>query len=125
VSTIAEWLTSLDMSEYAERFAENGGLRALVTPQPPAATEARPRDAAELRQLTVMFADADKRLARRTLLVPVSKSGKPRAVALNAAAIALRCHVRRGTNTSSPSRSLVGHARPCSTHQTASGVAPV
>jgi uncharacterized protein YjiS (DUF1127 family) len=89
VSTIAEWLASLGMSEYAERFAENridlsalrhltdqdlkdigvflghrrkmlaaiGKLAGVVpaTPGPSAATEPAPQDAAERRQLTVMF----------------------------------------------------------------------
>jgi class 3 adenylate cyclase/tetratricopeptide (TPR) repeat protein len=95
VSTIAEWLTSLGMSEYAERFVENGidisvlpelteqdfeklgvllghrrkMLRAIrggggdsaaiapVNPEQSATTIATPRNAAERRQLTVMFCD--------------------------------------------------------------------
>jgi hypothetical protein len=91
VSTIAEWLTSLGLSEYTDSFVENGidvsvlselteqdfeklgvllghrrkMLRAIrelastaaVTSQPPALMEVRPHDAAERRQLTVMFTD--------------------------------------------------------------------
>jgi class 3 adenylate cyclase/predicted ATPase len=91
VSTIADWLRSLGMSEHADRFAENdidiavlrhltdqdlkeigvslghrrkllaaiGDLSAdiAVTPHPPAVTESKPQDAAERRQLTVMFCD--------------------------------------------------------------------
>ncbi len=89
--TTAEWLASLGVSEYAERFAENGidisalrhvtdqdlkdigvllghrrkmlaaiGELAGSTPAVPhtrAATEPRPQDAAERRQLTVMLCD--------------------------------------------------------------------
>jgi class 3 adenylate cyclase len=91
VSTIAEWLASLGMSEYAERFAENridlsvlrdltdhdlkdlgvmlgdrrkmlraiAGLTRIVptVPGPVATTEPRTQDAAERRQLTVVFCD--------------------------------------------------------------------
>jgi class 3 adenylate cyclase/tetratricopeptide (TPR) repeat protein len=91
VSTVAEWLRSLGMSEYAQRFCENGidisvlnhltdqdlkdigvllghrrkmlaAIRELAgaartTPTSRAATEPRPRDYAERRQLTVMFCD--------------------------------------------------------------------
>jgi class 3 adenylate cyclase len=95
VSTITEWLTSLGMSEYAERFAENGidvsvlpelteldfeklgvllghrrkMLRAIrelggssaatapINPERSATTVPTSRDAAERRQLTVMFCD--------------------------------------------------------------------
>jgi class 3 adenylate cyclase/predicted ATPase len=91
MSTTAEWLASLGMSEYAERFAENrvdisvlrdltdqdlkdlgvvlgdrrkmlraiGELAGVVpaAPGPGTATEPRPQDTAERRQLTVMFAD--------------------------------------------------------------------
>jgi class 3 adenylate cyclase/predicted ATPase len=90
---IAEWLEKLGMSEYAQRFAENGIdfavlpdltdqdlkeigvllghrrklLRAIaelnevekgpLKAAPPAATSATPQDAAERRQVTVMFSD--------------------------------------------------------------------
>jgi class 3 adenylate cyclase/predicted ATPase len=88
---IADWLKQLDMSEYAQRFAENGidvaALRyltdqdlkdigvllghrrimlaaiaeltspAAATPEPAAAPEPKTRDAAERRQVTVMFSD--------------------------------------------------------------------
>jgi len=88
---IAEWLGSLGLSEYAQRFAENdidiavlrhltdqdlkdigvslGHRRKMLaaigdfaadipfTPQPLAVTELKPQDAAERRQLTVMFCD--------------------------------------------------------------------
>jgi class 3 adenylate cyclase len=89
---IAEWLASLGLAEYADRFAENdieidvlseltdrdlaqlgislghrrkilrairdlGEGAAPVTPRPAAPPEPRPRDDAERRQLTVMFAD--------------------------------------------------------------------
>jgi class 3 adenylate cyclase len=91
VSTIADWLRSLGMSEYAQRFAENDidiavlpeltdqhlkdlgvslgrrlkMMRAIreiggdtsVTAQPPVVTGQKPQDAAERRQLTVMFVD--------------------------------------------------------------------
>ncbi len=91
MSTIAEWLISLGMSEYAERFAENdidtsvlrhltdqdlkelgvslGHRRKLLAaiseltgaapaiPKPAAATEPKTQDAAERRQVTVMFSD--------------------------------------------------------------------
>ncbi len=87
---ISDWLRKLGMSEYAERFAENGidvsvlrhltdqdlkdigvllghrrkmlaaiaelGGAVLATPQP-ALTQRKPQDAAERRQLTVMFCD--------------------------------------------------------------------
>ena len=90
---LADWLEKLGMSEYAERFAENGIdlsvlpdltdqdlkdigvllghrrklLRAIAelsgvdkggpTPAPPAAAPIAPQDAAERRQVTVMFSD--------------------------------------------------------------------
>ena len=87
---ITDWLEKLGMSEYAERFAENGidasVLRYLTdqdlekigvllghrrkmlaaiaevvgsvqAPPQPALTESRPKDAAERRQVTVMFSD--------------------------------------------------------------------
>ena len=90
---IAEWLEKLGMSEYVQRFAENGidfGVLPDLTDQdlkdigvllghrrkllraiaelnevekgplkaaPPAATSATPQDAAERRQVTVMFSD--------------------------------------------------------------------
>jgi class 3 adenylate cyclase len=87
---IADWLEKLGMSEYAQRFAENGidvpvlryltdqdlekigvllGHRrkmlaaiaelggAVQTPPQPALTESKPQDAAERRQVTVMFSD--------------------------------------------------------------------
>ena len=90
---IAEWLEKLGMSEYAERFVENGIdfavlpdltdqdlkeigvllghrrklLRAMaelnevekgpLKAAPPAATSATPQDAAERRQVTVLFSD--------------------------------------------------------------------
>src|ERR1700674_2157856 len=88
---IADWLNTLGMSEYAERFAENHidlsvlpdltdqdleklgvllgdrrkmlrAIRELAGDTPvasylPAVAEARPQDAAERRQLTVMFCD--------------------------------------------------------------------
>src|SRR5215470_6803417 len=85
---IADWLETLGMAEYAERFAENGidisVLRHLTDQDlkdigvllghrrkilaaiaelvgtvrtAPAATEPKPQDAAERRQLTVMFCD--------------------------------------------------------------------
>jgi len=91
MSTIAEWLISLGMSEYAERFAENdidtsvlrhltdqdlkelgvslGHRRKLLAaiseltgaapaiPKPAAATEPKTQDAAERRQVTVIFSD--------------------------------------------------------------------
>ena len=87
---ITDWLEKLGMSEYAERFAENGidvsvlryltdqdlekigvllGHRrkmlaaiaelvgAVQAPPQPALTEPKPKDAAERRQVTVMFSD--------------------------------------------------------------------
>jgi class 3 adenylate cyclase len=91
VQQIADWLKQLGMSEYAQRFAENGidvaplryltdqdlkdigvllGHRrimlaaiaeltspAAATPEPAAAPEPEARDAAERRQVTVMFSD--------------------------------------------------------------------
>jgi hypothetical protein len=93
VQEIAGWLDKLGMSEYAQRFAENGIdfgvlpdltdqdlkdigvlvghrrklLRAIAEltgvekgaskPNPPAATAVAPQDAAERRQVTVMFSD--------------------------------------------------------------------
>jgi class 3 adenylate cyclase len=88
---IADWLKQLGMSEYAERFAENGiGVAALphltdqdlkdigvllghrriilaasskaagaapATSEPTAQVEPKPQDAAERRQVTVMFSD--------------------------------------------------------------------
>ena len=93
VQEIADWLDKLGMSEYAQRFAENGIdfgvlpdltdqdlkdigvllghrrklLRAIAEltgvekgaskPDPPAATAVAPQDAAERRQVTVMFSD--------------------------------------------------------------------
>ena len=90
---IADWLEKLGMSEYAQRFAENGidfGVLPDLTDQdlkdigvilghrrkllraiaelneveksplkaaPPAATSATPQDAAERRQVTVLFSD--------------------------------------------------------------------
>ena len=88
---IAHWLEELGMSEYAQRFAENGiGVAALphltdqdlkdigvllghrrvmlaaisklagtapATPEPTALAEHKPQDAAERRQVTVMFSD--------------------------------------------------------------------
>src|ERR1700751_1459662 len=88
---IAEWLKTLGMSEYTQRFADNDidesvlrdlteqhleklgvslghrlkMLRAIselaaapiVAPQPPAASVSNPSDAAERRQLTVVFCD--------------------------------------------------------------------
>jgi hypothetical protein len=87
---ISEWLDKLGLSEYAERFAENGidvsvlryltdqdlekigvllGHRrkmlaaiaelvgAVQTPPRPAVTEPKHQDAAERRQVTVMFSD--------------------------------------------------------------------
>src|SRR5690348_5199894 len=91
VSTIADWLESLGVSEYAQRFAENDidisvlpeltdqhlkdlgvslGHRlkmlrtirelpgtAAATQSPPASPTPEPHDAAERRQLTVMFCD--------------------------------------------------------------------
>jgi class 3 adenylate cyclase len=86
---ISEWLDQLGMSEYAQRFAENGidasvlphltdqdlkdigvllghrrkMLAAIAasgdaaTPPKPAASEPKPQDIAERRQVTVMFAD--------------------------------------------------------------------
>jgi len=91
--SVGEWLASLGLSEYADRFAEHridfsilqdltdkdlkeelgivllGDRRRLLraiaklagtastTPQLPAETESSPRDEAERRQVTVMFAD--------------------------------------------------------------------
>src|SRR5262245_7821314 len=91
--SVREWLASLGLSEYADRFAEHGidfsilrGLTdqdlkeklgvvllgdrrrllqaiaklagaASATPQLPAGSESSPRDEAERRQVTVMFAD--------------------------------------------------------------------
>jgi class 3 adenylate cyclase len=91
VREIAEWLEKLGMSEYAQRFAENGisvaalphltdhdlkdigvllGHRRVMlaaisklagaapaTPEPTALAEPKPQDAAERRQVTVMFSD--------------------------------------------------------------------
>jgi class 3 adenylate cyclase len=89
VQEIAEWLEKLGMSEYAQRFAENGinvtalphltdqdlkdigvllghrriilaaigQLAAPATPEPAAPIEPKPHDAAERRQVTVMFCD--------------------------------------------------------------------
>jgi class 3 adenylate cyclase len=93
VQEIADWLDKLGMSEYAQRFAENGIdfsvlpdltdqdlkdigvllghrrklLRAIAQltgvekgapkPDPPTATAVAPQDAAERRQVTVMFSD--------------------------------------------------------------------
>jgi class 3 adenylate cyclase len=88
---IVDWLERLGMSEYAQRFAENGigiaalrhltdqdlkeigvllghrrillaaiaGLASAAEPvaQPVVGSEARPRDGAERRQVTVMFTD--------------------------------------------------------------------
>jgi len=87
---IADWLEKVGMSEYAQRFAENGidvsvlryltdqdlekigvllGHRrkmlaaiaelvgAVQGPPQPALTESKPQDAAERRQVTVMFSD--------------------------------------------------------------------
>ena len=88
---IADWLEKLGMSEYAQRFTENGisvaALRHLTdqdlkdigvllghrrimlaaigdlagapptVPKPVAAAEPKPQDAAERRQVTVMFSD--------------------------------------------------------------------
>jgi hypothetical protein len=88
---VKEWLEKLGMSEYAQRFAENGisaaALRyltdqdlkdmgvllghrrimlaaigelagaALATPEPMPRTERKPQEAAERRQVTVMFSD--------------------------------------------------------------------
>jgi class 3 adenylate cyclase len=88
---IAHWLERLGMSEYAQRFAENGisvaalphltdhdlkdigvllGHRRVMlaaisklagaapaTPEPTALAEPKPQDAAERRQVTVMFSD--------------------------------------------------------------------
>jgi class 3 adenylate cyclase/tetratricopeptide (TPR) repeat protein len=102
MATIAEWLASLGLAEYAQRFAENGidvsvlryltdqdlekigvllGHRrkmlaaiaelsgaAPVMPQP--ATQPRPRDDAERRQLTVMFTDLVGSTALSTKLDP-------------------------------------------------------
>ena len=84
---IADWLNQLDMSEYAQRFAENG-IDVSVLPHltdqdlkdigvllghrrkmlaaiaelggaaaKPAASEPKPQDIAERRQVTVMFSD--------------------------------------------------------------------
>jgi class 3 adenylate cyclase len=86
VSTIVEWLVSLGMAEYTERFAENGididvlseltdqdleklgvllghrrrilkAIRELGQPRLAAAASAAPQDSAERRQLTVVFCD--------------------------------------------------------------------
>jgi hypothetical protein len=90
VATITQWLASLGMSEYPQRFTENGidvsvlrhltdqdlkelgvslGHRrkmlaaiaevagAPISARPPIPSEPKPRDDAERRQLTVMFAD--------------------------------------------------------------------
>jgi class 3 adenylate cyclase len=86
---ITDWLEKLGMSEYAQRFAENGinvtalphltdqdlkdigvllghrriilaaigQLAAPATPEPAALIEPKPHDAAERRQVTVMFCD--------------------------------------------------------------------
>ena len=64
---------------------------------------------------------------RRTLLVPVSKSGKPRTIALNGAAIALLQSVPRvpGSEHIFPCRSAATRSPRCSTLGTASGVVQV
>jgi class 3 adenylate cyclase len=104
VATITEWLASLGLSEYAQRFAENdidvsvlrhltdqdlkeigvslGHRRKLLaaiaelagtgtaTLQPLTIPEAKPKDDAERRQLTVMFTDLVGSTALSTRLDP-------------------------------------------------------
>lgn len=62
---------------------------------------------------------------RRTLLVPLSKSGKPRAIALNAQALALLRAIPRTDNPYVfPPRSTASRRLRCSSRGTASGGAP-
>jgi class 3 adenylate cyclase/predicted ATPase len=104
VATITEWLASIGMPEYAQRFTENdidvsvlrhltdqdlkelgislGHRRKMLAaiaelvgpvpaaPEPTTATGPKPQDAAERRQLTVMFADLVDSTALSTKLDP-------------------------------------------------------
>jgi class 3 adenylate cyclase len=62
----------LSLRDLSEREGQRRELASdtLLTPQPPAVTEARPHDAAERRQLTVMFCDLVGSTALSTRLDP-------------------------------------------------------